>query len=40
MASDPQDRFSHATNAIDVSPLVARVIESVHKEIRNAIRIR
>lgn len=31
---------AHETNAIDVSPLVARAIESIQKEIRNAIRIR
>jgi len=32
--------IAHETNAIDVSPLVARGIESVQKEIRNAIHIR
>ncbi len=32
--------IAHETNAIDVTPLVARGIESLQKEIRNAIRIR
>ena len=31
---------AHETNAIDITALVARGVQSVHKEIRNAIRIR
>lgn len=32
--------IAHETNGIDVAPLVARAIESIHKEIGHAIRIR
>lgn len=32
--------IAHETNAIDVTAIVARGVQSVHKEIRNAIRIR
>lgn len=32
--------IAHKTNAIDVAPAVARGVQSVHKEIRNEIRIR
>lgn len=32
--------IAHETNAIDVAPAVARGVQSVHKEIRNEIRIR